>query len=113
MALHSVFYEFEVNRRNAELLIGDLGGNIHIIRKVVGDITEFFEESDNRYLKVKIHEKPGLMLRLSKRLMAERLPHPIEGAYAFIHSGSLGLDDFKTYFEASLSRHGIPFKRYD
>jgi hypothetical protein len=68
------------------------------------------------YAKVNVKSKPGLMLKLSKSHVAERLPKPIEGLHAFIHSGSAGhleLEEFKTYLEASLNSSGVSFRKYD
>jgi hypothetical protein len=119
MSLFGVYYEFEVNRNTIGFLVSDIG----ITQKYENaekSIAELLNELVNRtgsvYAKVQVHDKPGLMLRFSKHLWAERLPHPIEGAHAFIHGSSEGylqLEEFKTGFETSLSSHGIQYTKYE
>lgn len=119
MSLHAVFYEFKVDRGNIEFLVGDIGITqkcAPAVRNVAENLIDMLNSGKSAYAKVEILDKPGLMLRFSRRLQAERLPHPIEGAHAFVHPSSEGyleLEEFKTYFEASLSSHGIPYRRYD
>ena len=55
------------------------------------------------------------MVRFSKSLNAECLPHEIEGVHAFIHPGSEGyltIEEFKREFELCLERNCIPYQRY-
>ena len=119
MSLHTVFYEFKVNKENIEFLVEDVGitqKGASAVINVADNLIDLMGDSKTTYASVEIFDKPGLMLRFSRGLFAERLPHPIEGAHAFIHASSEGhleLEEFKTYFEASLSSHGIPYKRYD
>jgi hypothetical protein len=119
MSLHALFYEFEANRENIEFLVGDIGitqNGAPAVRNVAENLIDLMNRGESTYAKVEILGKPGLMLRFSRGLRAERLPHPIEGAHAFIHpssEGHLELEEFKTYFEASLSAHGIPYIKYE
>ena len=118
MSMFSVFYEFKVTKSTVRHLVEDLGicqagWNIDNVTESLCDLVNTRPDC---YAKCVVHGKPGLMLRFSKSMEAERLSHPTEGAHAFIHGSSEGyleLDEFKAYFEGSLTRHGIPFTRYD
>lgn len=116
----AVFYEFEINRKNIEHIVEDLQGVSRSSQKfgeAVDTYMDLIRRNDPRMYKViEINSKPGLRLRLSRFLEAERLPHTIEGLHAFIHpssEGHLTLEEFKEFFEALLALRGIPYKRYD
>jgi hypothetical protein len=118
MTMHSVFYEFPVNKQNIEFLVEDLGITQRLapdFPEIANNLLDLVNDSESTYAQVEICGKPGLMLRFSRNLRAERLSHPIEGAHAFIHASSEGhleLEDFKRYFEASLQLHKIEYNKY-
>ena len=88
MSLFGVYYEFGVTRENIEFLVDELGitqKKAPAVKDVAGNLLSLLECEGNTYAKVEINDKPGLMLRFSRRLWAEELSHPIEGIHAFIH----------------------------
>ena len=119
MSLFGVFYEFEVSRQNIKYLVDALGitqKGATAVSDVAENLIDLIKRGEGTYAKVEVCDKLGLMLRFSRGLRAEGLPHPIEGAYAFIHpssEGHLELVEFKTYFETALSARGIPYVKYD
>jgi hypothetical protein len=115
----AVFYEFKISRRNIEFLVEDLEiakRHSDNFSHAVNNLLDLVNTDEKTYAIVEVKGKPGLMLRISKKLCAERLPYIVEGAHAFIHPSSEGyleLEDFKSYLDDCLNRHRIPFKRYD
>lgn len=119
MSLHTVFYEFQINKQNVEYLVEDLQisqKSAPAVINIAKNLIELVNASPSAYAKVEVYNQPGLMLRFSRRLQAERLPHPIEGIHAFIHpssEGHLTLKEFRILFETSLERHEVPYQIYE
>jgi hypothetical protein len=119
MAFTSVFYEFRVDKETINYLVKDLeitqSKPLPAVLDVAANILTAIDRPGT-YAKVEIAGKPGLVLRVSKKLNAERLPHEIEGMHAFLHPSSEGyleMQEFKLLFEACMRAHDIEYKRYD
>jgi hypothetical protein len=115
--MHKVVYEFRLSRENVEHLVEDLGmaKSAPAIKYFAKNLLTLVRTPESTYCKVGVFGKPGLMLRFSKAIRVEKIPHNIEGAIAFIHpssEGHLELEDFKIFFEASLGRYSVPYKKY-
>jgi hypothetical protein len=119
MSVFRAFYEFQITEESIRHLVEDC--NIILRREpvrtdVVRSLLDAVGHDANSYTKAEINDKPAILLKFSKRLEAECLPHAVEGAQVYVHPGTEGyieIGEFQTFFEASLSRWRIPFKRYD
>jgi hypothetical protein len=118
MSLWTIFYEFNIDKQNIEFIVNDLRitqKNAPAVKDVAKNLIEIIN-FEGIYAKVEIDDRPGLMLKFSKKIIAERLPHPIEGMHAFIHpssEGYLALEDFKATFEGCLLQHRIQYQKYE
>ena len=116
MSLFNIIYEFPITEKTINDLIEDLEieGQKGLLIPVAENIRNTI--NDNTYCKLRVHDKPGLMLKLSKNIEAERLPYSVEGLMAFVHGSSEGfltLEEFKGLLESFFDRIGIQYKKYD
>jgi hypothetical protein len=61
MSLHAVFYEFEVNKANIEVIVEDIGITQKCapeVRNVAENLLDLINRNERTYAKVEIYNKP-------------------------------------------------------
>jgi len=112
MANFTVFYEFPITKITIDGIVEDFG----LKSSIAEELFEYMSRQENIYTRFEIPEKPGLLVKLVKNYISERLPHPIEGLMASVHAdsdGILAMNWFRNYMRASLEKREITYIPYD